>query len=142
MRDQAHRLRELAARSRTADSPGTGTAAGRILAVTSGKGGVGKTSVVANLGAALCRRKRTVTVLDADFGLANLDILLNLSPSKNLSHLFRGEARAEEVLVHVEPGFRVIPGASGVEELAEMEDRERRDLMAPWRVSPRGRTSS
>lgn len=129
MRDQAHRLRELAARTRTTELREGGPTLRRILAVTSGKGGVGKTNVVANLGAALARRKRTVTVLDADFGLANLDILLNLNPPKNLSHLFRGEARAEDVLVQVEPGFRVIPGASGVEELAEMEDRERRGLL-------------
>ncbi len=127
MRDQAQRLRELAARSRPAPARTDG---GRAIAVTSGKGGVGKTSVVANLGAALARRGHTVTVLDADFGLANLDILLNLNPARNLGHLVRGEARPEEVVVQVAPGFRVIPGSSGVEEMADLDPARRDRVLA------------
>ncbi len=129
MRDQAQRLRELAARARTDD----GAAApppGRVLTVASGKGGVGKTSLAANLGAALAGRGQKVTVLDADFGLANLDILLNLNPARNLGHLLRGEARPDEVVLEAAPGLRVIPGASGVQDLADLAGEERRALLA------------
>jgi flagellar biosynthesis protein FlhG len=139
VRDQAQRLRELAALARARvehedDRPMRGPAAvalpGRVLAVASGKGGVGKTSLVANLAAVLARGGRKVTVLDADFGLANLDILLNLNPARNLGHLLRGEARPEEVVLEAAPGLRVIPGASGLQELAELREEERRELLA------------
>lgn len=128
MRDQAQRLRELA-RTRQAAGPVAADRA-RVLAVTSGKGGVGKTSLVANLAVALSGRGRQVVVLDADFGLANLDILLNLNPARNLGHLLRGEARPEEIPVEVLPGLRVIPGASGVEELADLDPAARERLVA------------
>ncbi len=129
MKDQAERLRELALRVREPQAvPLPGRA--RVVAVTSGKGGVGKTSLVANLATVLARRGRRVTVLDADFGLANLDILLNLNPSRNLGDLLRGEAGAEEVVLEVEPGLRVIPGASGVDALAEVHGEERRRMLA------------
>lgn len=126
MKDQAERLRSLAGKSRKAPEP-LPEGAGRVIAVASGKGGVGKTSVVANLGAALARRGRRVLALDADFGLANLDILLNLRAGKNLGHLLRGEATAEEIVQEAAPGFSVLPGASGVERLADLDaaDRER-----------------
>lgn len=137
MRDQAQRLRELAARARAGDrgdgppsSPPAASRPGRVLAVASGKGGVGKTSLVANLATVLARRGNRVTVLDADFGLANLDILLNLNPAKNLGHLLRGEARPEEVVQVAGPGLRVIAGASGLQELADLRGEDRRALLA------------
>ena len=132
MKDQAQRLRELAARAGPGPEPLDGP--GRVLAVASGKGGVGKTSMVANLGVALAKQGHPVTVLDADFGLANLDILLNLAPRRNLSHLVRGEAAPEEVVVEVAPGFRVIPGGSGVDGMADLDAADRDRLLA--RVGP------
>jgi len=131
VKDQAQRLRELAARSRAGGGePGEVPRAGRVLAVASGKGGVGKTNLVANLGTVLARRGCRVTILDADFGLANLDILLNLNPARNLGHVLRGEASAAEVVVEAADGLRVIPGASGVEALADLDPEERRGLLA------------
>lgn len=131
MRDQAQALRELAARVRARETaPADAAGAARVVAVTSGKGGVGKTNLVVNLGAVLAARGRQVALLDADFGLANLDILLNLSPARTLAHLVRGEARAEEVVLQVSPGFRVIPGASGVEALADLDPSQREALIA------------
>jgi flagellar biosynthesis protein FlhG len=109
-----------------------------VLAVASGKGGVGKTSLVANLGAILARRGRSVMMLDADFGLANLDILLNLSPGKNLGHVFRGEAEAADVVIEVTSGLRVIPGATGIEALADLSDPQRRELLAALAPLSRG----
>jgi len=129
VRDQAQRLRELAARARP-DDGAIGAPPGRVLTVASGKGGVGKTNLVANLGAALARRGQKVTLLDADFGLANLDILLNLNPGRNLGHLLRGEVQADQVVLEPLPGLRVIPGASGVQGLADLDGDERRALLA------------
>lgn len=131
MRDQAERLRELAARSRPGATPARSLRpdrGGRVLAVTSGKGGVGKTNLAANLGTALARRGRATTILDADFGLANLDILLNLNPRRNLGHVLRGEAAPAEVVVTA-GALRVIPGASGIESMADLADEERRGLL-------------
>jgi flagellar biosynthesis protein FlhG len=70
-------------------------------------------------------RGRNVLALDADFGLANLDILLNLSPKKNLGHMLRGEARPEEIVQEAAPRFHVIPGASGLERLADLDPADR-----------------
>lgn len=128
MKDQAERLRELAADTRREPQvPAVG--AGRVVAVASGKGGVGKTSLVANLATVLASRGHRVTILDADFGLANLDIVLNLSPKKNLGHLLRGEAAPAEVVLEPVPGLRVIPGATGIEGLADLGEEERRRLL-------------
>ena len=79
--------------SATPAQPGAGA---RIIAVTSGKGGVGKTFVSANLAAALTRRGHRVLVLDADLGLANLDVVLNLHPKITLHDVFTGKASIEE----------------------------------------------
>ncbi|MFN7198025.1 MAG: P-loop NTPase, partial [Hylemonella sp.] len=72
---------------------------GRVLAITSGKGGVGKTFVSANLAAALARRGLRVLVLDADLGLANLDVVLNLYPKTTLHDVFTGKAKLDEAII-------------------------------------------
>lgn len=130
MKDQASRLRELAAEKNSFDSKASlFDSGGRAIAVASGKGGVGKTNIVANMGTALARRGKRVTALDADLGLANLDILLNLNPPRNLNHVFRGEARAEEIVIEASPGFKIIPGASGIQALADLDDLRRSELL-------------
>ncbi len=78
----------------------------RIIAITSGKGGVGKTFVSANLAAALTRRGQRVLVLDADLGLANLDVVLNLHPKITLHDVFTGKARLEDAIITAPAGFR------------------------------------
>jgi len=132
-KDQASSLRALAAKTAQKNSGGKkapfSSNSARAIAVASGKGGVGKTSLVANLGAALARRGKKVTALDADLGLANLDILLNLNPPRNLGHVFRGEAKAEKIVVEALPGFKVIPGASGIQALADLGSARRRELL-------------
>jgi flagellar biosynthesis protein FlhG len=126
MVDQAQRLRELIeARS---PSPGavlslpTQGKKSRTLAVTSGKGGVGKTNIVANLSIALARRNRKVLVVDADLSLANVDVLLGLPTRYNLSHVIWGEKRLGEIVVEGPHGVRVIPASSGVPQLAMLRD--------------------
>jgi flagellar biosynthesis protein FlhG len=93
----------------------------RITAVTSGKGGVGKTFVSANLAAALARRGERVLVLDADLGLANLDVVLNLSPKITLHDVFTGKHRLEEAIVPVAGGFSVLLAGSGMVEYQLLE---------------------
>jgi flagellar biosynthesis protein FlhG len=101
----------------------------RVIAVSSGKGGVGKTNVTANVAVALARLGQRVCVLDADLGLANLDVLLGLSPRLSLLDVLRGERRLEEVIVDGPAGVRVIPAASGCEELTVLEPADRLRLL-------------
>ena len=86
----------------------------RIIAMTSGKGGVGKTFVSANLAAALTRRGQRVLVLDADLGLANLDVVLNLHPKITLHDVFTGKATLEEAVIRAPGGFNVLLAGSGM----------------------------
>jgi len=91
-----------------------------ITAITSGKGGVGKTFVAANLAAALARAGRKVLVLDADLGLANLDVLLNLFPKITLHDVFTGKATLAEAVLPVAGGFSVLLAGSGMVEYSRM----------------------
>ncbi|WP_431733198.1 MinD/ParA family protein [Hylemonella gracilis] len=97
-----------------------GQGAGRVLAVTSGKGGVGKTFVSANLAAALARRGLRVLVLDADLGLANLDVVLNLYARITLHDVLTGKAKLEQAIVPAPGGFSVLMGGSGMAEYARL----------------------
>jgi flagellar biosynthesis protein FlhG len=117
MTDQASRLRDMAQGHPT---PQTFFKA-RVMAITSGKGGVGKTNVVAGLAVTLARAGQRVVVMDADFGLANLDILLGLSPQYTLEHVLRGEKLLEEILVEGPFGTRIIPASSGIQELTRLD---------------------
>ncbi len=117
MNDQASRLRTMA-QGRPAETP---LFAARVLAITSGKGGVGKTNVVAGLAQALAQQGQRVVVMDADFGLANLDILLGLAPKYTLEHVLRGEKVLEEILVESPFGVRIIPASSGIQELTRLD---------------------
>jgi flagellar biosynthesis protein FlhG len=115
--DQASRLRALA-RGQLPESP---LFRSRVMAITSGKGGVGKTNVVAGLAIALSNLGQKVVVLDADFGLANIDILLGLTPAYTLEHVLRGEKVLEEIIVEGPRGISVIPASSGIQELTRLD---------------------
>jgi flagellar biosynthesis protein FlhG len=110
----------------------------RITAVTSGKGGVGKTFVSANLAAALARRGERVLVLDADLGLANLDVVLNLYPKITLHDVFTGKHRLEDAIVPVAGGFSVLLAGSGMVEYSRLTPEVRDQLLATIEaVTPR-----
>ncbi len=96
----------------------------RVIAVTSGKGGVGKTNISVNLGVALAKFGRRVALLDADMGLANVDILLGLSPAYNLSHVLNGEKTLAEVMLIGPAGLKVIPASSGLQHMSELSNIE------------------
>ncbi len=120
-RDQAARLRELTrGRSR-------GTA--MTMAVTSGKGGVGKSNVAVNLSICLAARGHRVTLVDVDMGLANADLLMNLQTRYNLSHVVSGLRDIEGVCTAGPGGVRFVPGSSGLDDLANLSDFERRNLI-------------
>ncbi len=96
----------------------------RVIAVTGGKGGVGKTSVSVNLSIALANINRRVMLLDADFGLANIDVVLGLHPEYDLSNVMSGERALDEIILNGPGGIQVVPGASGLPRMAEMSPAE------------------
>ncbi len=123
---QAAGLRELIRQSQHAVAvPVRSSGLAQIIAVTSGKGGVGKSNIVVNMALAFARRGYRTIIFDADLGLANADILLGVSPRYNLLHVIRGEKELTEVMLDCPGGVRLIPGGAGVEELANLDDDQR-----------------
>jgi len=96
----------------------------RVIAITSGKGGVGKTNLSVNLGIALSQLGQRVALLDADMGLANVDILIGMYPEYNLSHVLTGEKTLTEIMLTGPEGLKVIPGASGIQKMSELSSLE------------------
>jgi flagellar biosynthesis protein FlhG len=101
----------------------------RVIAVSSGKGGVGKTNLAVNLGLSLCRRGLRVAILDADLGTANVDVVMGLKPRYHLHHVVTGQKSLSEIIVEGPFGLKVIPGASGLPDLANLPDAQREVLL-------------
>ncbi|MFZ3124909.1 MAG: MinD/ParA family protein [Acidovorax sp.] len=104
-------------------------AGARIIAITSGKGGVGKTFVAANLATALTRRGQRVLVLDADLGLANLDVVLNLHPKVTLHDVFTGKAPLQDAIIQAPGGFSVLLAGSGMVEYSRLTPEVRNQFL-------------
>ncbi|MFM1823532.1 MAG: hypothetical protein RI967_1798 [Planctomycetota bacterium] len=101
----------------------------RAIAISSGKGGVGKTNLAVNLAVSLVARGRRVAVLDADLGLANADVLCGITPRATLEDVVAGDRTIDEVMVEAPGGFRLVPGASGVSRLADLGQMQRRSVL-------------
>jgi flagellar biosynthesis protein FlhG len=149
MADQAEKLREMvggkgggeaAARERAgaegsdakrqAAASGDGRPSTRIIAVSSGKGGVGKTNIAINLALAYAQTGKKVIVMDADLGLANVNVVLGVIPRYNLYHLIRKQKTLSEILVDTSYGIKIIAGASGFSKIANLSEEERREFIA------------
>jgi len=119
--DQADSLRQMMKERRGAL---------RVIAVTSGKGGVGKTNVTANLATLAAQSGQRVLIVDGDLGLANVEIMFGLAPRFHLGHLLDGSADLNQVLAKGPEGVRVLPGGSGVRSLTALDDAQKMRLMA------------
>ncbi len=97
----------------------------RVIAITSGKGGVGKTNVTSNLAIALARQGNRVCIFDADTNLANINIVMGLSPRYTIEHLLNGEKSVEEILVEGPEGVMIVPAASGIADCARLDQSRR-----------------
>lgn len=101
----------------------------KVIAISSGKGGVGKTNITTNLGIALALRGSEVCIFDADTNLANINILLGLHPSYTLEHFLNGERTIDEILQDGPRGVKIVPGASGIAEHTNLSTSQREKLV-------------
>jgi flagellar biosynthesis protein FlhG len=124
MTDQAQKLRELVDDYRTPP---------RIITVTSGKGGVGKSNVTINLAVTFSRMGKRVLIIDADLGLANIDVLLGLKNRHNIQDVIDGRMTLKEIITLGPAGIKVVPGSSGIPRIANMNNRRRREFIASFK---------
>ncbi|RMF88777.1 MAG: MinD/ParA family protein [Nitrospinota bacterium] len=102
----------------------------KVFSITSGKGGVGKTHIVVNLAFALRRLGARVMIFDADLGLANVDVLLGLTPQCNIQHVLDGQKSLEEILIEGPEGIIILPASSGVQDLVDLSESQQLQLLA------------
>lgn len=124
MFDQISSLRKLVNDKKVMDSHPM-----RIIAVTSGKGGVGKTNFTVNLALALIEYDYKVIIMDGDLGLANVDVACGLAPKYSLKHLLSGEKKIEEIILSGPKGIGILPGGSGVQEMQNLEKEDLQNVV-------------
>lgn len=145
MNDQAQRLRDMIntmKKQRIYESNQvekiqaeiTEEAHARVITITSGKGGVGKTNFTINLGLALRKLGYRVTILDADLGLANIDVVVGMIPKYTLAHVIRNEKSIEEVIVEGPEGIKIVSGGSGLSELVNLSEEQLSNIVYSLKV--------
>lgn len=122
---QAKTLEQIMDRPLNGGHGNTAAKSPRVISISSGKGGVGKTNIVTNIAYWLARKGKKVLVLDADLNLANVDILLGLTPRYNLHHVFLGEKSLTDIIVEGPGGMLILPASSGIMELADLTESQR-----------------
>ena len=126
-KDQAETIRTLKSDPSRSDRRLT-----RVISITSGKGGVGKTSIVANLAYIISRLGKNVFVLDADIGLANVDVMLGLTPKYNIQHVLMGEKKLSDIVVDGPGNVKILPASSGVQELSELTYEQKLNILSDF----------
>ncbi len=126
MADQAEKLREMMKERKNGGGKKTNT---RVIAITSGKGGVGKTNISINLALAYAELGKKVIVLDADLGLANVNVVLGVIPKYNLYHLIRKQKTMKEIILDTNYGIQIVAGASGFSKVANLSEEERKTFI-------------
>jgi flagellar biosynthesis protein FlhG len=126
--DQAKTLRDLNPNRPGSDRDSAGQAT-TVYSITSGKGGVGKTAVCANLAYILASMGKRVLILDADLGLANIDVVFGLSPSYNLNHFFSGDYQLQDILVDGPHGIKILPAGSGIQNFTRLDSSQKMRLL-------------
>lgn len=101
----------------------------KVIAVTGGKGGVGKTNVSVNMSLALGEMGQRVVLMDADLGLANVDVLLGVKAEKNISDVLSGDCSLKDLLINVDENVRIVPAASGTQEMTSLSVHEHSELI-------------
>jgi flagellar biosynthesis protein FlhG len=131
MKDQAERLRELAlkVRRQIEDELNTELQLTRVIVVTSGKGGVGKSTLALNIALCLCMAGKKVVLMDADMGMGNIDIMLGLAPQYNLYHMITDKKALRDIIITGPENLSIIPGGSGISELANLKDEQLRRIL-------------
>jgi len=104
----------------------------KVVAVTSGKGGVGKTNIVGNMAVALQKSGKRVVIIDADVGLANIDIIFNIQSKYDISHVVSGEKKLSEIMVTTHHGIKIVPGGSGFSHLTQLAEGEKLNLLSEF----------
>ncbi len=126
MNDQAEKLRRMASsiRQQIELEMTNKPKQTRVIVISSGKGGVGKSTIALNMSLLLCARKKKVILMDADMGLANIDIMLGIVPKYTIQHVVQGRRRLQDIIIDGPAGVKIIPGGSGINELADLNDKE------------------
>lgn len=101
----------------------------RVIAITSGKGGVGKTAVVANTAVLLAEMGKRVLILDADLGLANIDVVFGLAPGRNMNHFFSEEMELDQIMADGPSGIKILPAGSGIQRFTRLDSRQKMRLL-------------
>lgn len=129
MQDQAEELRSLMNNTQENSAPQTEDVRKnnktRIITITSGKGGVGKTNIATNMAIAYGQMGKKVILIDADLGLANVNVMLNILPQYNLYHVIRKQKKMADIILDTNYGIKMIAGASGFSKIANMDEQER-----------------
>jgi flagellar biosynthesis protein FlhG len=127
--DQAETLRALNAPEPAIVLDSGDNKATRVYSITSGKGGVGKTAVVANIAVSLARLGKNVLILDADLGLANIDVVFGIAPVYNLNHFFAGEKDLQEIMITGPADIKILPAGSGIQNFTHLDSIQKMKLL-------------